>query len=38
MSGVAGYTAESTGLRDRDLPDVTLAGALRELFHPQCFC
>ena len=35
MSKVVDHLAELTGLRDRDLLDTTLAGALRELLAPQ---
>lgn len=35
MSRVAEYLAELTGTRDRDLLDLTLVGALRELLQPQ---
>ena len=35
MSKVVDRLAELTGFRDRDLLDITLAGALRDLLHPQ---
>jgi diguanylate cyclase (GGDEF)-like protein len=35
MSRVVEHLAELTAFRDRDVLDVTLAGALRDLLHPQ---
>jgi diguanylate cyclase (GGDEF)-like protein len=35
MSGVVEHLAELTGLRDRDLLDATLVGALRDLLRPH---
>lgn len=36
MSELVEHLAELTGFRDRDVLDVTLAGALRDLLHPRC--
>jgi diguanylate cyclase (GGDEF)-like protein len=35
MSRVVEHLADLTGFRDRDVLDVTLVGALRDLLHPQ---
>ena len=35
MSRVIDHLAELTGLRDRDVLDVSLVGALMELLHPD---
>ncbi len=35
MTGVVEHLAELTGTRDRDVLDVTLVGALRDLFMPE---
>ena len=35
MSRVVDHLAELTGFRDRDVLDVTLVGALKDLLHPQ---
>ncbi|MBL8362172.1 MAG: GGDEF domain-containing protein [Rubrivivax sp.] len=35
MSQVVDHLAELTGYRDRDVLDVTLVGALREMLHPR---
>ena len=35
MSRVVEHLAELTGFRDRDVLDVTLVGALKELLCPQ---
>jgi diguanylate cyclase (GGDEF)-like protein len=35
MSEVVEHLAELTGFRDRDVLDVTLVGALRDLLHPE---
>ena len=36
MSQVVDHLAELTGFRDRDVLDVTLVGALKDLLHPDC--
>ena len=36
MSQVVEHLAELTGYRDRDVLDVTLVGALRDMFRPSC--
>ncbi len=36
MSQVVDHLAELTGYRDRDMLDVTLVGALRDMLHPRC--
>lgn len=36
MSPVVEHLAELTGFRDRDLLDVTLVGAIKDVLHPQC--
>ena len=35
MSELVDHLAELTGFRDRDVLDVTLAGAFRDLLHPR---
>ena len=36
MPEVIDHLAELTGFRDRDVVDVTLVGAFRDLLHPEC--
>ena len=36
MSQVVDHLAELTGYRDRDVLDVTLVGAFRDLLRPDC--
>ena len=36
MSEVVDHLAELTGFRDRDVLDVTLVGAFRDLLRPEC--
>ncbi|MEO8152231.1 MAG: GGDEF domain-containing protein [Rhizobacter sp.] len=36
MSELVDHLAELTGFRDRDILDVTLVGALRDMLHPRC--
>lgn len=36
MSQIVDHLAELTGYRDRDVLDVTLVGALRDMLHPRC--
>ena len=36
MSELVDHLADLTGFRDRDILDVTLVGALRDILHPRC--
>ncbi len=36
MSQLVDHLADLTGFKDRDILDVTLAGALRDMLHPHC--